>query len=114
MESLSEQTSRLLDFQQFGLFFNYDLLGYALMALATFFAGLTVDVQTKPDKWLKALLLIHGIFFVSCFVMPMLGLFKANSPAWVGIAVLEFWCLYFCPISVLSALHFSRRKAQSP
>lgn len=114
MESLSEQTSRLLDFQQFGLFFNYDLLGYALMALATFFAGLTIDVQTKPDKWLKALLLIHGIFFVSCFIMPMLGLFKANSPAWVGTAVLEFWCLYFCPISVLSALHFSRCKTQSP
>lgn len=108
MESLTRQAATILDFQQFGLLFNYDMLGYALMALATFFAGLTVNADLKTDKWLKYLLMIHGIFFVTCLIFPMLGLFKADSPAWIGIAVLELWCLYFCPISILSFLHFSK------
>ena len=110
MSELTEQAEMILDFQKMGLMFNYDLLGYALMALATFFAGLTVDTQTKPDKLLKGLLMIHGVFFVSCLLFPMFGLFKADRPAWIGIAVLEFWCLYFCPNSILSFLHFSNCK----
>lgn len=108
LHELTEQAAALLDFQHFGLLFNYDLLGYALMALATFFAGLTVSVHTKADKWLKWLLMIHGVFFVSCLIMPMLGLFKAGSSAWVGVAVLEFWCAYFSPVSILSFLYFSK------
>lgn len=108
MSELTEQAEIILNFQKMGLMFNYDLLGYALMALATFFAGLTVNTDLKTDKWLKYLLMLHGIFFVSCLIFPMLGLFKTDSPAWIGVAVLEIWCLYFCPISVLSFLHFSR------
>lgn len=106
MSELTEPVKMILDFQKMGLMFNYDLLGYALMALATFFAGLTVKADLKTDKWLKYLLMVHGILFVSCLILPMLGLFKADSPAWIGVAVLEFWCLYFSPISVLSFLHF--------
>lgn len=110
LNELTQQAVRLLDFQQCGLLFNYDLLGYAIMSLATFFAGLTVTARTKADRWLKYLLMIHGVFFISCLIAPMLGLFKANSPTWAGVAVLEFWCLYFCPISILSFLHFSNCK----
>ena len=106
LNDLTQQAAALLDFQQCGLLFNYDLLGYAVMALATFFAGLTIKPQSKPDKWLKYLLMIHGVFFISCLIVPMLGLFKAGSSPWIGVAVLEFWCLYFCPISILSFLHF--------
>lgn len=87
--------------------FNYDLLGYGLMSLATFFAGLTIKPRTKADKWLKCLLMIHGVFFISCLVMSMFGVFRADSPAWIGVAVLEFWCLYFCPVGILSFMHFS-------
>lgn len=110
LNDLTQQAAVLLDFQQCGLLFNYDLLGYAVMSLATFFAGLTVTPRTKADRWLKYLLMIHGVFFISCLIVPMLGLFKADSPTWIGTAVLEFWCLYFCPISVLSYLHFSHFK----
>ena len=110
LTELTPQAAILLDFQQCGLLFNYDLLGYAVMSSATFFAGLTVTSQTSADRWLKHLLMIHGVFFISCLIAPMLGLFKADSPTWIGIAVLEFWCLYFCPISVLSYLHFSHCK----
>jgi len=77
------------------------------MSLAALFAGLTIKSQTKADKWLKYLLMVHGVFFISCLIVPMLGVFKADQPTWIGIAVLEFWCLYFCPVSILSFLHFS-------
>lgn len=110
LNDLTQQATALLDFQQCGLLFNYDLLGYAVMSLATFFAGLTIKPQSKIDKWLKYLLMVHGVFFISCLIIPMLGVFKTDSPTWIGIAVLEFWCLYFCPISILSFLHFSNCK----
>lgn len=110
LNELTQQAAILLDFQQCGLLFNYDLLGYAVMSLATFFAGLTVTSRTKADRWLKYLLKIHGVFFISCLIAPMFGLFKADTPTWIGVAVLEFWCLYFCPISILSYLHFSNCK----
>ncbi len=107
---LTEQAAILLDFQKCGLLFNYDLLGYAVMSLATLFAGLTVPPQTKADRWLKYLLMLHGVFFISCLIFPMLGLFTTNSPTWIGVAVLEFWCIYFCPVSILSYIHFSKCK----
>ncbi len=105
---LNEQALQIIDYQRYGLYFSYDLLGYGLMALSTFFAGLTVRVKAKADKWLKWLLLIHGIFFISCLIMPMLGIFSTsmNGVDWVGVAVLEVWCLYFTPIGILSFLHF--------
>ena len=111
---LTPQAAGLLDFQQCGLLFNYDLLGYAVMSLATFFSGLTVTPRTKADRWLKWLLIIHGVFFLSCLIVPMLGLFKAGGPTWIGVAVLEFWCVYFCPISILSYLYFARCKERPP
>lgn len=105
-DGLTDQARELLDFQQMNLFFSFDLLGYALMALATFFAGLTICPKKKADKWLRTLLLIHGVFFISCLLLPMLGIFQADSPAWIGVVVLEFWCAYFCPVAILSFLHF--------
>ena len=77
---LTEQARILLDFRQMNLFFSFDLLGYALMSLATFFAGLTVCPRSRTDRWLRALLLIHGLFFISWLLMPMLGVFRADSP----------------------------------
>ncbi|MDC7126544.1 MAG: hypothetical protein PQJ46_13315 [Spirochaetales bacterium] len=110
-EKLTFQAASLIDYSNFGLFFNYDLLGYGLMALSTFFIGLTIEVKTKADIWLRLLLLIHGIFFISCLIFPMIGLFSADSQSseWVGTAVLLFWCLYFIPVGVLSVLYFKSR-----
>ena len=42
-----------------GLLFSYDLLGYGMMALSTFFIGLTIKPKNKKDKWLKYLMMIH-------------------------------------------------------
>ena len=95
-----------------GLLFNLDLLGYGIMALSTFFIGLTINVKNKTDKILKYLLLIHGVFFLGCFIMPMTGVFANTdgSNSMVGIIALEFWCLYFLPIGILSYIHFKNNK----
>jgi len=109
-DPLNEQAAMLLDFSKGGLFFSYDLLGYGMMALSTFFTGLTLHPENRRDKWLKRLMLIHGAFFFGCLLLPMTGMFRAamadGSGRLSGIIALELWCAYFLPIGVLSALHF--------
>lgn len=112
LEPLDAQAARLLDYARGSLMFNYDLLGYGMMALSTFFIGLTIDAKTKADQWLKALMLIHGVFFIGCFIMPMTGVFTSMADGETsagGVIALEFWCLYFFPVGVLSFVHFRRK-----
>lgn len=110
-EALNEQAIRILNYQQGGLFFNYDLLGYGMMALSTFFIGLSIKGDNNSDKWLKCLMMIHGIFFISCFIMPMTGVFTSMATGETGnggtIALL-IWCVYFFPIGVLAYKHFEK------
>jgi len=111
LEELNDQAARALDYQKGGLLFNYDLLGYGMMALSTFFIGLSIRAESKPDRWLKWLMIIHGVFFLSCFFMPMTGMFThmadGNSGHGGGIALL-FWCIYFMPIGILAYRHFGK------
>lgn len=111
-ENLSNEISKVLDYKYMGFLFNIDLLGYGIMALSTFFIGLTINIKNKKDKILKYLLLIHGIFFISCLIMPMTGMFvnSNGSSSSGGIIALEIWCLYFLPIGILSYLHFKGGK----
>ena len=113
LEELNTQALRILDYHQGGLLFNYDLLGYGMMALSTFFIGLSIHAENRADLWLKRLMMIHGIFFVSCFFMPMTGMFTGMAEGKTGsggdIALL-FWCAYFLPIGVLAWKHFSNGK----
>ena len=111
-DNLSIDVLKILDYKSLGFMFNLDLLGYGIMALSTFFIGLTINIKNKKDKALKYLLLIHGVFFLACLLMPMTGMFAnhGGSSSIGGIIALEFWCLYFLPISVLSYLHFKNNK----
>ena len=113
LEELSDQAARVLDYRKGGLLFNYDLLGYGIMALSTFFIGLSIQAENKPDLWLKRLMMIHGVFFLSCFFMPMTGMFThmadGNNGNGGSIALL-FWCIYFIPIGLLAYGHFSNKK----
>lgn len=113
LDNLNEQAIRILDFQRGGLFFNYDLLGYGMMALSTFFIGISINPNSIEDKWLKGLMIVHGVFFVGCFIMPITGVFTSMASGDVGnggtIALL-CWCAYFLPIGVLAYRHF--KKAQ--
>ena len=111
-EQLNEQAENLLSMGKCGLIFNYDLLGYGIMALSTFFTGLSMKAKNKADKWLKALMMIHGVFYFSCTFMPMTGLFSKMSSGGDGLGgrlALVAWCVYFLPIGILSFLHFRKR-----
>ena len=110
-ELLNEQAANLLVFGKFGLIFNYDLLGYGVMALSTFFTGLSMKPKNKTDKWLRALMLIHGVFYFSCTFMPITGMFAKMSSGGDGIGgrlALVVWCVYFLPIGILSFIHFTK------
>ncbi len=112
-EQLNEQAANLLEFDKYGLIFNYDLLGYGVMALSTFFTGLSMKPKNKTDKWLRALLMIHGVFYFSCTFMPITGIFARMSSGGDGIGgrfALVVWCVYFLPIGILSFFHFHFRK----
>ena len=108
---LSEEAQGILDFQRRGLMFNYDLLGYGMMALSTVFMGLSVQADSKADKWMKALMVLHGSFFFGCFIMTMTGVFVSLSDGRTsigGTAALVAWCAYFLPIGFLAYKHFGR------
>ena len=113
LDELSEEALRLLDYGRGGLLFSYDLLGYGMMALSTFFLGLTVRPERRRERWLGRLMMLHGIFFLSCFVLPMTGMFAGMADGDGGdggtIALL-FWCAYFLPIGILSYMHFAEGK----
>ena len=109
LESLTEQAAQILDYKKGGLTFNYDLLGYGFMALSTFFTGLTIEAKLKADKVLKWLMLMHGIFFLVCLIMPITGVLRQTADADAGkggVIALECWCAYFIPVGVLSYIHF--------
>lgn len=108
---LGEQAQDILDFQRGGLLFSYDLLGYGMMALSTFFMGLSVQADSRADRWMKALMMIHGVFFFGCFIMPMTGVFLGMSDGRTNtgsVAALVAWCAYFLPIGILACRHFGR------
>lgn len=112
LDDLGEQALGMLDFKRGGLMFSYDLLGYGMMALSTFFVGLGISPKNRADRWLKGLMMLHGVFFLSCFILPMTGLLGGSSDGVGGVVALELWCAYFLPIGVLAFIHFAPRKTQ--
>ena len=109
LDTMTEQAIRLLDFSRGGLIFNYDLLGYGMMALSTFFLGLTICGHNPVDRWLKRLMILHGIFFFGCLIMPMTGVFSSmdgGETSMSGVIALECWCAYFLPVGMLAFVHF--------
>ena len=110
-EQLTEQAANLLEMGKCGLIFNFDLLGYGIMALSTFFTGLSMKARNKADKWLKAFMVIHGVFYFSCTFMPMTGMFlkmSTGGDSLGGRLALVAWCVYFLPVGILSFLHFKK------
>lgn len=113
LDTMTDQAVKLLDYSRGGLMFSYDLLGYGMMALSTFFLGLTIREHNLADKWLKRLMIIHGIFFFGCFIMPMTGVFSSmvgEETSMGGVIALECWCAYFLPVGILAFIHFCSDK----
>jgi len=91
------------------LAFNLELLGYGLMATSTAFVGLAITVTIRRDKWLRGLLIGHGLFAPFCIVAPITGLFSslpAASGNLFAIIALTLWCAYIAPTMALAFLHF--------
>lgn len=77
------------------------------MALSAFLTGLNIKSTDKKSKWLKALLMIHGVFFISCLFLPMFPVFTPETDNLFGTILLEIWCIYFMPICILGYKYFS-------
>lgn len=109
---LDENVRKIIDYGSTGsLFFNYDLLGYAFMALSTFFGGFLADKSKKCGKPLAIMLKIHGIFFLTCLFIPMFPVFTGGTGnAAAGAVLLEIWCLYFMPICFFGYRYFGDDK----
>ena len=105
--TLSEEALSIISYGYTGsLFFNYDLLGYAMMALSTFLSAFAIIPKDKGDKALRLLLWIHGVFFLPCLIIPMFPVFKAGASVLFGTILLETWCAYFLPICILGFRYF--------
>lgn len=109
-KSVDEKILQAFTFSAAGSWlFNLDLLGYGLLAVSTFFTGLSLQAESRADKALKWLLTLHGIFFI-CMLAPVLPLPATNQGNGGTIALIG-WCLFFLPVCVLSAIHFKRSAA---
>ena len=105
---LSEEALSLISYGHLGsLFFNYNLLGYGMMALSTFLLGFLIVPADRSSRRLRMLLWGHGIFFFPCLIVPMLPVFTTATNALVGTIVLECWCFYFLPICLLGFRYFT-------
>jgi hypothetical protein len=111
-QTASSEILKMLSYESLGsLMFNLDLLGYGLMAISTFFIGMSIEPRNKVDKYLKILLMVHGIFAPTSVLLPILNIFNADmgsSGANIGITVLLVWCAYITPTGVLASLHFKK------
>jgi hypothetical protein len=105
--TLSKEVLSIISYGYIGsLFFNYDMLGYAMMALSTFLVAFAVVPKSKGDKAFRILLWIHGVFFLSCLIVPMFPVFKAGASVIPGTILLETWCAYFLPVCILGFRYF--------
>ena len=89
--------------------FALDIFGYGMMAISTFFVGLTILPKYRTDKWLKSMLMLHGLFAIGN-IFPVFNMFNGtkdvDSVNNMGVIVLEGWSLFFIPIMMLAAKYF--------
>ncbi len=108
-DAAGQEVLRVFRFQQGSWMFGLDLLGYGLMALSTFLIGLAMIPEASGDKVLKWMLMLHGLFFPVCVVMPTLDVFPEGSGGNGGVYALMGWCIYFAPMMALAVWHFQTR-----
>ncbi len=107
--SASPDIRAMLSYQALGsVMFNFELLGYALMALSTLFIGLTIGSVSSPARWLRWTLIAHGVFAPICLALPIIDAFGAMPRAQgaaIGVAISFGWCAYFLPVAVLAFVY---------
>ena len=112
-QAASESILKILRYTPGSWLFAFDLFGYGMMAISTFFIGLTIIPLTKSDKWLKVMLMLHGLFAPGSILFPMLNLFNntasGQSGNKIGVIALEGWSLFFIQMMMLAAKYFAKR-----
>jgi hypothetical protein len=115
-QSASVDVLKILTFEPGSWIFAFDIFGYGMMAISTLFIGFTIIPKNISDKWLKSMLILHGIFAPVCIVFPTLNLFTdAGSVSQgnnMGMVALEGWCLYFIPTMILAAKYFQSKMTE--
>lgn len=107
-----ENVISVLDYSNIGsLFFNIDLLGYGLLSFSTFLVGVAIISVSKVDKYLKGLLIFHGIFLFPLILLPVFDVFNNidEGSEVFGVLSLLFWCIYFIFIAILALVHFNKK-----
>ena len=115
--SLSEDLLRVFSYESLGsLMFNLDLLGYAIMAISTFFIGLAIKPENQYDTWLKYLLMAHGAFAPVCIILPIANVFNPSMQggSQTGSVILFIWSCYFAVVGALSCLHYRKAVESLP
>jgi hypothetical protein len=104
---------KMFDYQEPGSWmFVVDMLGYGFMTLSTLFTAFVFE-KDKPDKWLRIIYIIHGIFFVPTIIFPLLPLGSSSEESDIfGAIALLFWCGLFIPLSGLTCRYFMRNELQ--
>ncbi|WDV47846.1 hypothetical protein PV797_09175 [Clostridiaceae bacterium M8S5] len=107
--TLSSELMNLFDYTNTGNWmFSINLIGYGIMAVSTYFVGVSIQPKNKCDSVLKLILQIHGIFVV-CIALPMTKLFVGdNDSQTIGTLALMAWCMMFIPIPLLFARRFKK------
>lgn len=109
-EMFPENLRVLFDFQVVGgWLFRLDIIGYGIMAVSTFFLGLSIAPAEKESRGLRRLLLFHGLF-ASCAGIALLPIFHdTGEVSNAGILALLAWCAYFFPTALLLCKRFRRQ-----
>lgn len=111
-QAASKDVIHALTYKPGSWIFALDIFGYGMMAISTFFVGLSILPNSRNDRWLKAMLMLHGLFALG-IVFPMLNLFNGeagnDSVNNIGVVILVGWSLFFIPIMILAAKHFKER-----
>jgi len=88
--------------------FALDLLGYFLLSISTIFVAFSLSKKKDEDhrhhgRFLRSLLLVHGLTGMTCVVVPAIPAMyekdSADDTTWQF--VLLFWCALFAPICFL-------------
>jgi hypothetical protein len=100
---------KLIGFVPGSTTFALDMLGYALLCLATLAAACTV--ADPRDRALRLLCFVHGALALPTIAAPILsGLFRGvgGQSSDTGSYVLLFWCALFIPLAILFQRMFRR------
>lgn len=91
------------------VWFAVDMLGYAFMTLATWFAAPVFTGGNRLSVWLKRFYILHGVMVVPTLIAPaLMGPSVGESADTAGTYALLGWVAIFIPLAVMTARHFRR------